>query len=1400
MNILTQNVCGLSPEKIQTISNNISPRHDILVLTETHLKHDKCEQLINKLGYRNHRNRIYNDVSPNPTDYKGVTLIIAKRANFIPYLVHKSSKGNHIIAIGKFQNKPLIIGGFYGHSTNCDQESKEVLKAFLNKIKIEADKLTNPILAILGDFNFITESYDHSNPNHHRKRQTEILFNSFIRQYDLIDTHLESSGTESPTHTFKRANTTARLDRFYFSRKHVGNSLFKQGFLVKSDHTSLTYNWNWRKPSLMLRFPDYLLKSKSFLTKLHDSTRELLITNCDKQSLIDNYYDTIPNHPLAAQIKSTKFKNLKITEHPNYPFHDQSNDFKSAKLREFAKQFTDSNDTQDSVISLTKLGQITAEHTHNPELLLTTLLSQAVEEGTNHARKSKTRKTKELEHINRRLLRYTTLNIPHDRTYLRLTTKRDQIQETLNFREKFSKIAKYNSENSKTTSYFLADADFTPKQKITKLIDKDGYSHENDDAKEFAMNFFQNFFTTNATSDPTSPNTIPDYLKTIPSEAIKRIPPHALDPIPSDFTETELDAVILKSHKGSAPGLTGTSYALIKHLYPVIKPLLLKFANTAINKGILSPTLRCKKVIFIPKPNKDPTDPSSLRPICLLEILFKIISSMTASRLKRLSSHIITNHQNAYTDSSSITNAARTILDYRSLATSTGHELAVIGLDFSSAFDKVAHDFAIAAMIFFGFPSDLIDKVRTLLNSPRISLLINGELGQVFDQAPVGSGQGDPISSFIFSIAIQILLLRLSYDPRMPRFYLEYLASTTSSPSYIKGEPVAFADDINLLQSFRRPSDLDYLLSSLNDFTRISNLPLNNSKTEFLPVNVSPEVMTRVRFHKLKVVDTLKFVGVYITSNQSMSDEAEINFKVIDDKAVNYMSKSKLKNSTVIGATVLYNTKLISKYTHLLTNFHPSQDRCDSMNQKAINFSREFSNGRYLVKKKRYFLPFHDAGMNLRNIQFYQNSLLIHWWRQFQKPSIETDQNWAAILTFHLNTFGLKISDLPYLGHSDIHKIGEKLRLTSPFWSSTLLKTAPFIKHLEHEAPNLSVLPMVGGRISSITNRPKLSVFAKHGSHLLTLIRHGYSRPVDFGKPWDFNDKFIDCSNPLSLQDLNIPESPNISAAYDMVLATMADIMNTTTADRRLYNSYRYIVYRPLTVTQNEFRYRSKGCRKFYLLQSRNYRESNFISDPPGRKSANLAYGMDISMQSWTSALKKTMKAVVSPSAIDLSYKIFLRQNWTPVKQALATKDPVKATCVSCGHPNANTEHIYLDCTVAVDLWHLLNDLIDPTYGFRIGHTPEQILFHQGISSYSHSVDKVILDLIISCKHVLQTIAFRDILMPLINQYSLRSCFFKAILSTIFANKQAERLIPYYHSLYDRLISRYNSKLPISFI
>ena len=283
------------------------------------------------------------------------------------------------------------------------------------------------------------------------------------------------------------------------------------------------------------------------------------------------------------------------------------------------------------------------------------------------------------------------------------------------------------------------------------------------------------------------------------------------------------------------------------------------------------------------------------------------------------------------------------------------------------------------------------------------------------------------------------------------------------------------------------------------------------------------------------------------------------------------------------------------------------------------------------------------------------------------------------------------------------------------------------------------------------------------------------------------------------MNEESIWNNPSGSQAYNLLLDAITDAISTTTSDYNLFKSYQFAVFRPLTLAQEAFRYRSKGCSKFYLSQINSYICSNHITEPPGRNSAQSAYNITIPKQAWSSAIKKTMRAVVSPSSIDLSYKIFLRQNWTPVKQSLATKDPNKATCVYCGHLYANTQHMYLDCHIASDLWSMLNKLIYPTFHYRIQTTPQQILFHQNISTYSHSVDRVILDLIISCKSILQTIAFRDILLPPINQYSLKSMFFNKILSTIHANRLSVRLVPYYHSLHTRLLSQYEARIPISF-
>ena len=95
-------------------------------------------------------------------------------------------------------------------------------------------------------------------------------------------------------------------------------------------------------------------------------------------------------------------------------------------------------------------------------------------------------------------------------------------------------------------------------------------------------------------------------------------------------------------------------------------------------------------------------------------------------------------------------------------------------------------------MRFFGFTEDLIHKIKILLKQPMISLMINDETSLPFEQAPVGSGQGDPISAFLFCLSIQPLLLRLAYDPQIKKMTHKY-KDCEGNDAEIVGEPVGFA-------------------------------------------------------------------------------------------------------------------------------------------------------------------------------------------------------------------------------------------------------------------------------------------------------------------------------------------------------------------------------------------------------------------------------------------------------------------------------------------------------------------------------------------------------------------------------------------------------------------------------
>ena len=185
-------------------------------------------------------------------------------------------------------------------------------------------------------------------------------------------------------------------------------------------------------------------------------------------------------------------------------------------------------------------------------------------------------------------------------------------------------------------------------------------------------------------------------------------------------------------------------------------------------------------------------------------------------------------------------------------------------------------------------------------------------------------------------------------------------------------------------------------MNCLQEFSNISNLKLNNKKTEVLPINTPDETINAAAELDLKIVDSIKFVGAHTINNDDHKRELDLNFASANEKSENLMAKTEQRHVSSIGASIIYNTRVLSKYTHLLYNFHPSKEECEYMNNRARNFVRSFDGGRFLVTKERFFIPHQSVGLNLRLFGEFSDSLKSQLIREevaTRKVHIETALN-----------------------------------------------------------------------------------------------------------------------------------------------------------------------------------------------------------------------------------------------------------------------------------------------------------------------------------------------------------------------------------------------------------------------
>ena len=172
-------------------------------------------------------------------------------------------------------------------------------------------------------------------------------------------------------------------------------------------------------------------------------------------------------------------------------------------------------------------------------------------------------------------------------------------------------------------------------------------------------------------------------------------------------------------------------------------------------------------------------------------------------------------------------------------------------LDFEKAFDSVEWDFLHTCLEAFNFGSDFKKWVSVLYSDISSCICNNGWQSDLFNLER-GVRQGDPLSPYLFIIAVEILATAIRTNTDIHGIKL--------GDNEIK--LLQYADDTTGI--LRDEASLKSLLQVLKCFEKVSGLKINISKSECMWIGESRDCKREI--FRLKWPNgPIKCLGVYIT-------------------------------------------------------------------------------------------------------------------------------------------------------------------------------------------------------------------------------------------------------------------------------------------------------------------------------------------------------------------------------------------------------------------------------------------------------------------------------------------------------------------------------------------------------
>ena len=634
---------------------------------------------------------------------RGVAILIKKSLSFTVHNIIKSACNNVIMLDSTIQGCRLILGSIYGpKQENCP--------TFITDIKNKVDSLGLKNFLLLGDFNCITNNFSAKvgdyinniellcmralpNPTHCKKLSDWLSTGSIIDCYRI-------------KHPFREIYSYCPFDKTACNKSRIDLCLSSSNLhnaILDINYPELLSNLYDHRPIIVK-----LGKNNTKKKKIIDSS--LLFIDLIYDFAKIEAYDLVLKHHAVPNKNEMKniLKNInkstillsQISSHIKNNQHDIFLETYCNSLKNKLNVLWNSFPSFDDMLGWNS----NCEKDTFLFSLLNAILNVSVSHQSNYLKKLNENK----KILATKLTTVRTAGCFNSNEAKELESKLLDIenQENMRLLDKCESFSILNLEKP-TRAFSQLYKNSKSTVDIGELKNSNNENFVNTEQRnEFIVNHFESILSTEYKSD----TSLDSFFGLNTNDPI--FEPYKINENDKSLLELplnllELDKALESSNLASAPGIDGIPVKALKKFWPLLRLPLLNGFNCMIRKGELLDSMKISLIRLIPKTNKDSyASIKSFRPISLLTSVYKLFSGVIDIRLKLVIDKITHRSQKAYSNTRLIHENLLSIIENMSKSIHTKNNLSLLLIDFSSAFDSLAHDYIYKALEFSNFLPD----------------------------------------------------------------------------------------------------------------------------------------------------------------------------------------------------------------------------------------------------------------------------------------------------------------------------------------------------------------------------------------------------------------------------------------------------------------------------------------------------------------------------------------------------------------------------------------------------------------------------------------------------------------------------------------------------------------------